>query len=460
MDERRMQTTLSGCNGHEDKASLSELKNSCFVSYAQNFEDVILWRALRHVEHGTYVDIGAQDSRVDSVSYAFYERGWRGVHVEPSPSYAQALRQARPEEVVIEAAVTAHNGPLDFHDVPKTGLSTGRPELAKRYEGEGFETVTRQVSTITLDEILGRFDGRDLHWLKIDVEGMEADVLGSWCESPIRPWIVLVESTVPGTPKAADLSWETGLLAKGYRFVYFDGLNRFYLSKEHDTLSQAFGPGPNVFDDFVLSDDSRVPAARLLARRIGETDAARRAGLEERRRLLDRLDETQAELRASAKQGNDLGRQLDRSEYKAKQLTQRLTVSQKEAAEQAEHVRSLQAQLQHVQNRWPLRLHAAIVRPVRKARTAWHVLVREPALLPTVVSRNTRLLRRKVASALAVATQRPRDLPQLAWWFFVGRPSVATLDVASPSATPLVHPLRDELLTRLEMDIANARGAL
>ena len=32
-----------------------------FVSFAQNFEDVILWRALRHVEHGQYLDIGAQD---------------------------------------------------------------------------------------------------------------------------------------------------------------------------------------------------------------------------------------------------------------------------------------------------------------------------------------------------------------------------------------------------------------
>jgi hypothetical protein len=30
-----------------------------FISYAQNYEDVILWRALRHVEKGFYVDVGA-----------------------------------------------------------------------------------------------------------------------------------------------------------------------------------------------------------------------------------------------------------------------------------------------------------------------------------------------------------------------------------------------------------------
>ena len=32
-----------------------------FISYAQNYEDVILWRALRDVEQGFYVDVGAAD---------------------------------------------------------------------------------------------------------------------------------------------------------------------------------------------------------------------------------------------------------------------------------------------------------------------------------------------------------------------------------------------------------------
>ena len=76
-----------------------------FISYAQNFEDVMLWRALHHVENGHYIDIGAQDPVADSVSLAFYERGWRGVHVEPVPTHVAALRAARPDETVIEAAV-------------------------------------------------------------------------------------------------------------------------------------------------------------------------------------------------------------------------------------------------------------------------------------------------------------------------------------------------------------------
>ena len=55
------------------------------ISYAQNFEDVILWRALRDVPNGFYIDIGAGHPVADSVTMHFYEHGWRGINVEPDP---------------------------------------------------------------------------------------------------------------------------------------------------------------------------------------------------------------------------------------------------------------------------------------------------------------------------------------------------------------------------------------
>ena len=38
-----------------------------FTSYAQNMEDIRLWRALRHVRSGRYIDIGAWDPRIDTL---------------------------------------------------------------------------------------------------------------------------------------------------------------------------------------------------------------------------------------------------------------------------------------------------------------------------------------------------------------------------------------------------------
>ena len=100
-----------------------------FESYAQNFEDVILWRALKHIENGTYVDVGAYDPVEDSVSLAFYQRGWRGVHIEPVPTVAERIRNARTDETVIEAAISTLAGPTVLYAFENTGMTTGVSDL-------------------------------------------------------------------------------------------------------------------------------------------------------------------------------------------------------------------------------------------------------------------------------------------------------------------------------------------
>ncbi len=73
--------------------------SSIFVSYAQNGEDVVLARAFRDRREGTYVDVGAGHPVEDSVTYAFYLAGWRGVNIEPNIDLHQQLELARPEDV-------------------------------------------------------------------------------------------------------------------------------------------------------------------------------------------------------------------------------------------------------------------------------------------------------------------------------------------------------------------------
>lgn len=239
---------------------------STFVSYAQNFEDVILWRAFKHKSDGFYIDIGAQHPEVDSVSRAFYLRGWRGVHVEPSVEYAAKLRHARPDETVVECAVSNRSGKLTFYNIAKTGLSTADAAIAAEHRAAGFAVEQRSVESIATAALLDRFKDREIHWLKIDVEGFEAAVISGWAGSAVRPWVIVVESTAPNRPDPTHAEWDADLINLGYDFVYFDGLNRFYVSRSHPELKPHFGHGPNVFDDFVLSPNSnfcRFAAAEL-----------------------------------------------------------------------------------------------------------------------------------------------------------------------------------------------------
>jgi hypothetical protein len=103
----------------------------------------------------------------------------------------------------------------------------------------------------------------DVHWLKIDVEGYETEVLHGWTSS-VRPWVVVVESTAPLTQAASHREWEELVLAHGYTFAYFDGLNRFYIRTDREELRPAFAHGPSVFDRFALSGTaSSTFASRL-----------------------------------------------------------------------------------------------------------------------------------------------------------------------------------------------------
>jgi FkbM family methyltransferase len=250
------------------------------TSYAQNFEDVLLWRALKEVETGFYIDVGAQDPVIDSVSLAFYERGWRGLHVEPTDHYAGLLRAARPDEEIIQAAISTTPGLIDFYEIESSGLSTADTALAERHERDGFPVRKVSVPSMRLEALLDKVGGRDVHWMKIDVEGLERQVIESWGDSPVRPWVLVVESTRPRTQEdSAD--WEPLLTGRGYRPVHFDGLNRFYVSEAHADLAARFTAGPNTFDDFVLAETNYF--ARPLAadlRTLRHQLADRRANCE------------------------------------------------------------------------------------------------------------------------------------------------------------------------------------
>jgi FkbM family methyltransferase len=308
-----------------------------FITYAQNFEDLMLWRALKHIPSGFYIDIGAQDPLIDSVSFAFYEGGWRGVHVEPVPRYAERLRQERQDETVIQAAVGMAGPLIKFYEVPGSGWSSGDSDIVSGYAARGVEFKELEVPCVSLASILERYSDREIHWLKIDVEGMEDSVIASWMASTVRPWVVIVEATIPTTQIPNYQDWDPKLLTLGYTFAYFDGLNRFYVSDLHAELLGAFASPPNVFDDFTLSGTAQNHACVLLNEKIKklEDDVHRLRGtLADSEQQLDRSNEHLKITRLEALQTQrDLLEQLNLSKSENRKLADRVAKRERRIGE-------------------------------------------------------------------------------------------------------------------------------
>lgn len=225
-----------------------------FVSHAQNFEDIMLWRALKHVNNGFYIDIGACSPDLHSVTKAFYDRNWHGINVEPNPQYHRQLVSMRPRDINLCLAVTDATGEVGINLFRDTGLSTLDDTIARKHGEAGWRVDRQKVQASTLNEICRAHvpPGQEIHFLKIDVEGMEESVIRGHDWASFRPWIVVVEATLPLSRQESHAAWEHLLLSGDYRFAYADGLNRFYVAAEHENLAESLNYPPNVFDDFLL----------------------------------------------------------------------------------------------------------------------------------------------------------------------------------------------------------------
>jgi FkbM family methyltransferase len=225
-----------------------------FISHAQNFEDVMLWRALKHIEQGVYIDIGAWSPDLDSVTRAFYERGWSGINVEPNPEFNDQLCTRRPRDVNLKVAVGEHEGVLTMNFLANPGLSTLDDAIAEKHQRAGWNANRREVPVTTLASIWHEYvpSGQEVHFLKVDVEGFEEAALRGNAWDKYRPWVVVVEATLPMSRVESHETWEPILLEVGYQLAYADGLNRFYVAQEHPELLPAFKYPPNVFDEFKL----------------------------------------------------------------------------------------------------------------------------------------------------------------------------------------------------------------
>ena len=251
------------------------------VSYAQNCEDVMLERAFSGNDGGFYIDVGAWEPVSDSVTKHFYDKGWHGINVEPMPACHAKLQEQRTRDVNLNIALLDKAGNTPFYAIEGTGLSTVKRDYAESYRSTGSDVQEHVFEASTLSAICAEYVGdRLIDFLKVDTEGTELQVLegGDWTR--FRPRVVLIEATIPMSTSPSFAETEHFMLAHGYLFAYFDGLNRFYVATEESDLLKHFATPPNVFDSFVtfrtVNAEARI---NELARRIDELEARLRSAM-------------------------------------------------------------------------------------------------------------------------------------------------------------------------------------
>ena len=272
------------------------------ISYAQNAEDVRLRRVFRDGPAGFYIDAGACHPVLDSVTKDFYERGWRGINIEPTSHAFELIRADRPRDINLNVGLSDRPGSLDlFEATDSLGRSTFSADYRDGWRAhDGCAFVRRSVPVTTLARVCAEHVDGPIDFLKVDVEGHERQVLEGADFARWRPRVAVIE----GGPDAAR-AWEHLMLAARYEFAAFDGINRYYVREEDRDLIPALADPVSVADDF-------VPFAHHLAlAEAGARVVAQAAQLDD---VLGKLHEARLQLAAQAAQLDEARGQLRRYE--------------------------------------------------------------------------------------------------------------------------------------------------
>jgi FkbM family methyltransferase len=221
------------------------------ISYAQNFEDILLARVFPN-PNGFYIDVGAADPVTHSVTKLFYDRGWHGINLEPHEGFFNRLRASRPRDLNLNVAVSNYSGEIIFYQVPScSGWATVSSSQARILADRGLEVVPGSMTAVTLAEVCANHASTPIDFLKIDVEGAERQVLLGADFNKWRPRVVVVEATEQGSHTPNFECWEELLTGQDYLFAQFDGLNRYYVRREDRDLMSGLEAPVSCFDDAV-----------------------------------------------------------------------------------------------------------------------------------------------------------------------------------------------------------------
>lgn len=168
------------------------------LSHAQAGEDRILYFLFTPmgIKKITYIDIGANDPVLYNNTYLFYRKGSTGVLIEPDTGFNKILKKARPNDRVIQAAISdKETGEADFYIFDEPALNTLSLQEAtlRQQSGRYHLREIKKIKLLTIENIITDYLNNTIpHVISLDVEGMDFAVLNTFpfAKYPVPVWIV------------------------------------------------------------------------------------------------------------------------------------------------------------------------------------------------------------------------------------------------------------------------------
>ena len=206
-----------------------EALRACRVSYGQFGEDLFLTHLLGYEKGGgVYVDVGCFHPIVYSNTYIFYQRGWRGLAIDPNPKYRAEWHRYRPHDVFINAAVSRTRRKVTYLMNDRYPAMNTVVDENQTADFDPSQFAASSCDGIPLAAILeSNLKGNRIDLMNIDCEGKDIEVLESNDFDKYRPAVIAVEdSDISLDSKATHI-----LQALNYECKAYIGLTKIFQTK-------------------------------------------------------------------------------------------------------------------------------------------------------------------------------------------------------------------------------------
>jgi len=164
--------------------------------HSQNKQDEFLEKNIfKGFKNGFFIDVGAHDGvTINNTLYFSRRNNWTGINVEPIASVFEKLAVNRKTDININCAVCNKTGFADFYDSVITNGTNGQEMLSGLkdcYDPRHFDRLNKEITrdgghfnvitvpTKKLEDICDEYNVKHVHYLSIDVEGAEFEVIKS-----------------------------------------------------------------------------------------------------------------------------------------------------------------------------------------------------------------------------------------------------------------------------------------
>lgn len=208
--------------------------------YSQQGEDIYMLKNFfnKRVNDGFYVEIGA----VDGVTYSnskFFEDslGYKGMLIEAQPSMFSKLTQTRPNNILINKAVSMSTTPVTFiGNNPCGGIEANMNDSFKNAWHKHSNKYI--VETTQFDKLFDEYNVKYVDFMTLDVEGGELDVLSTIDFSKVEIYVICIELDEHNPLK--DKQCRDLLLQNGFKFNSRMFINEFWVNENYSRKSELF----------------------------------------------------------------------------------------------------------------------------------------------------------------------------------------------------------------------------